>query len=116
MSATAHAHSTTAAPHTRVKDALDHARAAAQELHGALSDAAAKRGGAIKADLEAIPHKARAIADSLKASLDGKRCPMALVPTPIGTVLDCPVSEGFELSLWTTLMTTRRLGSGALRF
>jgi hypothetical protein len=72
MSATAHAHSTTAAPHTRVKDALDHARAAAQELHGALSDAAAKRGGAIKADLEAIPLKARAIADSLKASLDAQ--------------------------------------------
>lgn len=69
MSATARAESTTAAPHARVKDALDHTRTAAQELHGALSDAAAKRGGAIKSDIEAIPLKAKAIADSLRSSL-----------------------------------------------
>jgi hypothetical protein len=69
VSATARAESTTAAPHARVKDALDHTRTAAQELHGALSDAAAKRGGAIKSDIEAIPLKAKAIADSLRSSL-----------------------------------------------
>ena len=31
-------------PDTQVKDAVDHARAAAQELHKAISDAAAKSG------------------------------------------------------------------------
>jgi hypothetical protein len=45
-----------------------------------------------------------------------KRCSEALVPAPITKVLDGPVAEGFELSLWTTLMTTRRQASGALRF
>jgi hypothetical protein len=67
MSNTAEAHSMAGAP--KVKDALDHARAAAQELHGALSDAAAKRGGAIKGDLESIPIEARAIAESIGSSL-----------------------------------------------
>jgi len=51
------------------KDALGHVRAGAQELHGAISDAAAKRGGAIKADIEAIPQKAKAITESIKGSL-----------------------------------------------
>ena len=68
-SATAEAHAKTAAPNGKVKDALDNVRAAAQELHGALSDAATKRGGAIKADLEDIPFKAKAVADSIKGSL-----------------------------------------------
>jgi hypothetical protein len=45
-----------------------------------------------------------------------KRCPAALVPAPIRNVLDVSVSGGFELSLWTTLMMTRRLVSGVLRF
>ena len=54
---------------TKVKDALDHVRASAQELHGAISDAAAKRGGAVKADLEVIPQKAKAITDSIKGSI-----------------------------------------------
>ena len=54
---------------TKVKDALDHVREAAQELHGALSDAAAKRSGAAKADLEAVQQKAKAIAESLKGSI-----------------------------------------------
>ncbi len=39
---------------TKVKDALDHIRESAQELHGAISDATAKRGGALKADIEAV--------------------------------------------------------------
>jgi hypothetical protein len=52
-----------------IKDSLDHVRAATQELHGAISDAAAKRGGATKADLEAFAQKAKAAAESAKGSL-----------------------------------------------
>jgi hypothetical protein len=54
---------------TKAKDAVDKARAAAQELHKAISDAAAKRGGAVKADLEAVPQKAKAAIDSIKSSM-----------------------------------------------
>lgn len=53
----------------KVKDALDHVRASAQELHGAISDATAKRGGALKTDLEAASQKAKAVTDSLKSSI-----------------------------------------------
>jgi len=53
----------------KVKDALNQVRAAAQELHGAISDAAAKRGGAVKADLEAVPQKAKVIMESIRSSL-----------------------------------------------
>jgi hypothetical protein len=60
---------TTEAPETKIKDALDHARTAAQELHAALSDAAAKHGGALRADIEAIPLMSKAIVESLKNSL-----------------------------------------------
>jgi ABC-type transporter Mla subunit MlaD len=59
----------TAKVDTKVKDALDHLREAGQELHGALSDAAAKRGGAVKADLEDVSQKAKAAAESVKASI-----------------------------------------------
>ncbi len=48
---------------------LDHVRAAAQALHGAISDAAAKRGGAVKADVEAAAQKAKAVTESVKASM-----------------------------------------------
>ena len=54
---------------TNIKDSLDHIRAATQELHGAISDAATKRGGATKADLEALAQKAKAAAEFAKASL-----------------------------------------------
>ncbi len=54
---------------TNVKDALDHIRAATQELHGAMSDAAAKRGGVAKADLEVLAQKAKAATESAKGSL-----------------------------------------------
>ncbi len=54
---------------SRFKDALDQVRAATQELHGAISDAAAKRAGASKADLEAFPQKVKAVTDSLKVSM-----------------------------------------------
>jgi len=57
---------------TQAKDAVDHARTAAQELHKAISDAAAKHGGAAKADLEAIPLKAKAAIDSIKGSVAGQ--------------------------------------------
>ena len=53
----------------KVKDALDHVRAAVQELHGAVSDAAAKRGAATKADLEVVAQKAKAVTESLKGSI-----------------------------------------------
>ena len=51
-----------------VKDALDHVRAAAQELHVAVSNAAAKRAGATKADLEDLAQKANAVTESAKAA------------------------------------------------
>ena len=54
---------------TNVKDALDHLRAATQELHGAISDAVAKRGGATKADLEVFAQKAKAVTESAKGSI-----------------------------------------------
>jgi hypothetical protein len=54
---------------TKVKDALDHVHAAMQDLHKAISDAATKHGGAVKADLEAFAHKIKAIAESLKGSI-----------------------------------------------
>ena len=59
-------------PDTQVKDAVDKARAAAQELHRAISDAAAKRGGAAKADLEAVPQMAKAAIESIKGSVAGQ--------------------------------------------
>ena len=58
---------------TNVKDALDHVRAATQELHGAISDAVAKRGGATKADLEAFAQKAKAVAESAKGSMSTQK-------------------------------------------
>ena len=48
---------------------LDQIRAAAQKLHAEISDAAAKRGGAIKADLEAVGQKAKSVTDSVKATI-----------------------------------------------
>ncbi|MGO9931698.1 MAG: hypothetical protein ACLPV8_07785 [Steroidobacteraceae bacterium] len=48
---------------------LDHVRAAAQALHGAISDAAARRGGALKADIEAVGQTAKAVTESVKASM-----------------------------------------------
>jgi hypothetical protein len=58
---------------TNVKDSLDHIRAATQELHGAISDAAAKRGGATQADLEALAQKAKAVTESAKGSINTQR-------------------------------------------
>jgi len=58
---------------SKIKDALDNVRASAQQLHGALSDAAAKRGGATKADLEAFANKAKAVTESAKASISAQQ-------------------------------------------
>lgn len=69
MSTIIESQSKTAHSHTTIKDALDDVRSAVQQLHGALSDAAAKRGSTVKDDLKAIPVEAKAIAESLKASL-----------------------------------------------
>jgi hypothetical protein len=55
-----------------VKDGLDKVRAASQELHGAISDAASKRGEAAKADFAAIPQKVAAVRESLKGSMAGQ--------------------------------------------
>jgi hypothetical protein len=57
----------TTADHT---DSFDRIRAAAQELHGAISDAAAKHGQAVKDHLEAIPRRAAALVESVKAVVD----------------------------------------------
>jgi ABC-type transporter Mla subunit MlaD len=53
----------------KVKTALDHVRAAAQELHGAISDAVTKRGGATKADLQSFGQKIKTVTDSAKSTL-----------------------------------------------
>jgi len=58
---------------SKIKDALDNVRASAQQLHGAISDAAAKRGGATKADLEAFANKAKAVTESAKASIGAQQ-------------------------------------------
>ena len=57
----------------KIKDALDDVRAAAQKMHGALSDAAAKRGGATKADLEAFAQKAKSVTESVKGSIGAQQ-------------------------------------------
>ena len=55
-----------------IKSAIDHVRAAAQELHGAISDAMTKRSGATKADLEAFGQKVKTVADSAKNTLNSE--------------------------------------------
>ncbi|WP_298166433.1 hypothetical protein [Novosphingobium sp.] len=59
-------------PHTKIKDALDHGRAAAQELHSALSDAVRNGGETIKGDLEGLVLEAKAIAVSMGGSLEAQ--------------------------------------------
>ena len=59
-------------PDTQVKDAVDQVRSATQQLHKAISDAAAKRGGAAKADLQAVPQIAKAAIDSIKGSMSAQ--------------------------------------------
>jgi len=55
---------------TKSNEALERVRAAAQELHLALGDAAAKGDEAVRADLQDLPQKAKALVDSLQRSRD----------------------------------------------
>ena len=57
---------------TSMNTDLDGIRAAAQELHGKISDAAAKSSGAVKADLEAAGQKAKSVTASIKASVSAQ--------------------------------------------
>ncbi|HVP34240.1 MAG TPA: hypothetical protein VMT09_11400 [Steroidobacteraceae bacterium] len=57
---------------THMSKDLDKVRAAAQELHGAISDAVVKRGGAVKADFEAVGQKAKSVTESVKTSLSAQ--------------------------------------------
>jgi hypothetical protein len=45
-------------------------RSGAQDLHKSISDASAKRSGATKAEIAALSEKAKAVAQSTKASID----------------------------------------------
>ena len=54
---------------TQVKNAVDQVRSATQQPAQGDSDAAAKRGGAVKADLQAVPQMAKAAIDSIKGSM-----------------------------------------------
>ena len=58
---------------TVVKEAIDHLRSSAQELHKSISDAAAKRSGATKADIAALTEKAKSVAQSAKASINAEQ-------------------------------------------
>jgi gas vesicle protein len=55
---------------TKVKDAIDNLRSAAQDLHKQITDAAAKKSGATKADLTALTEKAKSLVQSAKASIN----------------------------------------------
>lgn len=48
---------------------ITHVRTAAQDLHRALSDVAAKGADAMKADLETVGQKAKAATESVKATI-----------------------------------------------
>ena len=54
-------------------DSLDRVRAAAQELHRAVSDAKANPGEVMKTKLQAILPKAKAVTASLKESIGAQR-------------------------------------------
>ena len=56
----------------KIKSAIDNVRAAAQELHGAISDAMTRRGGATKADLEAFVQKVKTVTESAKSTLNNQ--------------------------------------------
>jgi exonuclease VII small subunit len=57
----------------KVKDAIDNLRSAAQDLHKQISDAAAKRSGATKAEITALTEKAKNMVQSAKASIDTQK-------------------------------------------
>jgi polyhydroxyalkanoate synthesis regulator phasin len=53
----------------QVKNALDRVRTATQELHGTISDALVKTGGATKADLETFSQEIKAATEAAKSSM-----------------------------------------------
>lgn len=52
----------------KVKDAIDQLRSAAQDLHKQITEAAAKKSDAAKADIAALSEKAKTVAQAAKAS------------------------------------------------
>jgi hypothetical protein len=58
---------------TKIKDALDHARSEAQELHKQVEANTARDHAALKADLVKAGAKAQQLANSLKSAVDGQR-------------------------------------------
>ena len=54
----------------KVKDAIDNLRSAAQDLHKQITDAAAKKSSATRADIAALTEKAGSLVKSAKASID----------------------------------------------
>jgi hypothetical protein len=86
---------------TQIKEALDHVRAAAQELHGAINAAAAKQAGATKADLDAFAQKTKSVAQSLKSSINIQQGAARKALTEAATKLETAekhASEGLKAS------------------
>ena len=101
---------------TKVNQALDHVRAAAQELHGAISDAAAKQGGATKADLEAFAQKTKSVAQSLKNSIGVEQGAVKKALTEAASVLDTSqkkAADGMKASGQAFQSSIREVVGGA---
>lgn len=58
-----------AGTHATIKDGLARVRLNMQELHKVISDAAAKRGGATKADLEMVAEKTKTAMEQAKSAM-----------------------------------------------
>jgi hypothetical protein len=101
---------------TKVKQALDNVRAAAQELHGAISDAAVKQGGATKADLEAFSQKTKSVAEALKSSISAQQGAAKKALTDAANVLDASqkkAADGMKASGQAFQSSVREVVSGA---
>ena len=101
---------------TKVKQALDDVRAAAQKLHGAISDAATKQGGATKADLEAFAQKTKTVAQSLKSSISTQQGAAKKALTEAASVLEASqkkATEGMKASGQAFQSSIREAVSGA---
>jgi exonuclease VII small subunit len=65
--------STTSGVETKVKDAVDNLRSAAQDLHKQIGDAVSKKSGASKADIAALAEKTKSVIQSAKATVDTQK-------------------------------------------
>jgi hypothetical protein len=86
---------------TQINEALNHVRAAAQELHGAINAAAAKQAGATKADLETFAQKTKTVAQSLKSSINAQQGAARKALTEAATELETAqkhAAEGLKVS------------------